>query len=80
MHKSATNSLIGKWCKNKHGASKIIDTLQTYHIAAGEKLPCRGRHEAEHHLDDELPSTTEPGRTEDGRRQRVKHQLQRKKL
>jgi hypothetical protein len=32
MHKSATkcNKTIGKWCKNKHGASKIIDTFETY--------------------------------------------------
>jgi hypothetical protein len=32
MHKSATkcNETIGKWCKNKHGASQIIDTLETY--------------------------------------------------
>jgi hypothetical protein len=32
MHKSATkyNETIGKWCKNKHGVSKIIDTLETY--------------------------------------------------
>jgi hypothetical protein len=32
MHKSATkcNETVGKWCKNKHGASKIIDTLETY--------------------------------------------------
>jgi hypothetical protein len=32
MHNSATkcNETIGKWCKNKHGASKIIDTLETY--------------------------------------------------
>jgi hypothetical protein len=22
---------MGKWCKNKHGASKIIDTFETYH-------------------------------------------------
>jgi hypothetical protein len=37
MHKSATkcNETIGKWCKNKHGASKIIDTLETYHPTAG---------------------------------------------
>jgi hypothetical protein len=36
MHKSATkcNETIGKWCKNKHGASKIIDTLKTYHRAS----------------------------------------------
>jgi hypothetical protein len=32
MHKSATkcNETVGKWCKNKHGALKIIDTLETY--------------------------------------------------
>jgi hypothetical protein len=32
MHKSATkcNETLGKWCKNKHGASKILDTLETY--------------------------------------------------
>jgi hypothetical protein len=32
MHKSATkcNKTLGKWCKNKHGASKIIDTLEAY--------------------------------------------------
>jgi hypothetical protein len=36
MHKSATkcNETIGKWYKNKHGASKIIDTFETYHHAA----------------------------------------------
>jgi hypothetical protein len=35
MHKNATkcNKTIGKWCKNKHGASKIIDTFETYHEA-----------------------------------------------
>jgi hypothetical protein len=34
MHKSATkcNETLGKWCKNKHGASKIIDTLETYQV------------------------------------------------
>jgi hypothetical protein len=32
MHKSATkcNKTSGKWCKNKHGASKIIDIFWTY--------------------------------------------------
>jgi hypothetical protein len=32
MHKNATkcNKTLGKWCKNKHGASKIIDTFETY--------------------------------------------------
>jgi hypothetical protein len=35
MHKSATkcNETIGKWCKNKHGASKIIDTFETYQLS-----------------------------------------------
>jgi thiosulfate reductase cytochrome b subunit len=34
MHKNATkcNKTISKWCKNKHRASKIIDTFETYHI------------------------------------------------
>jgi hypothetical protein len=37
MHKSATkcNETICKWCKNKHGASKIIDTFETYQAAPG---------------------------------------------
>jgi hypothetical protein len=36
MHKSATkcNEILGKWCKNKHGASKIMDTLETYQGAS----------------------------------------------
>jgi hypothetical protein len=44
MHKSATkcNKTVGKWCKNKHGASKIIDTFETYHsnrsVSGSEKL------------------------------------------
>jgi hypothetical protein len=35
MHKSAMkcNETVGKWCKIKHGASKIIDTLETYQQA-----------------------------------------------
>jgi hypothetical protein len=41
MHKSATkcNETQGKWCKNKHGASKIIDTLETYQWAALQSVP-----------------------------------------
>jgi hypothetical protein len=37
MYKSTTkgNEIIGKWCKNKHGASKIIDTFETYQGARG---------------------------------------------
>jgi hypothetical protein len=32
MHKNATkcNEILNKWYKNKHGASKIMDTLETY--------------------------------------------------
>jgi hypothetical protein len=35
MHKNATkcNETLNKWCKNKHGASKIMDTLETYQDA-----------------------------------------------
>jgi hypothetical protein len=35
MHKNATkcNKTLSKWYKNKHGASKIIDTFETYHPA-----------------------------------------------
>jgi hypothetical protein len=35
MHNNATkcNETLSKWCKNKHGASKIIDTLETYQEA-----------------------------------------------
>jgi hypothetical protein len=34
MHKSAMkcNETLGKWCKNKHGVSKIIDMLETYQL------------------------------------------------
>jgi hypothetical protein len=34
MHKNATkcNKTLSKWCKNKHGASKIIDTFETYQM------------------------------------------------
>jgi hypothetical protein len=34
MHKNATkyNKILSKWCKNKHGASKIIDMFETYHL------------------------------------------------
>jgi hypothetical protein len=32
MHKNATkcNKTQSEWCKNRHGASKIIDTFETY--------------------------------------------------
>jgi hypothetical protein len=46
MHKNATkcNKTLSKWCKNKHGASKIIDTFETYQGPGAElALPrCAG--------------------------------------
>jgi hypothetical protein len=35
MHKNATkcNETLDKWCKDKHVASKIMDTLETYQLA-----------------------------------------------
>jgi hypothetical protein len=35
MHKNATkcNETLSKWCKNKHGALQIMDTLETYQSA-----------------------------------------------
>jgi hypothetical protein len=52
MHKSATkcNETVGKWCKNKHGASKIIDTLETYQEPSKvvrAKIVCREPSEIE---------------------------------
>jgi hypothetical protein len=40
MHKSVTkcNETLSKWCKNKHGASKIMDMFETYHNAYPEEL------------------------------------------
>jgi hypothetical protein len=34
MHKNAMkcNKTLNKWCKKKHGASKIIDTFETYQL------------------------------------------------
>jgi hypothetical protein len=36
MHKNATkcNKTLSKWCINKHEASKIIDTFETYQALA----------------------------------------------
>jgi hypothetical protein len=41
MHRSATksNETVGKWCKNKHGASKIIDTSETYQAPGPDGMP-----------------------------------------
>jgi hypothetical protein len=61
VHKSATkrNETVGKWCKNKHGASKIIDTLETYHPAGeGERPSAQGRRGDGVNLD--MPGTKLP--------------------
>jgi hypothetical protein len=44
MHKNATkcNKTQNKWCINKHGASKIIDTFETYHMARAAVLAAIG--------------------------------------
>jgi hypothetical protein len=41
MHKNATkcNKTLRKWCKHKHGASKIIDTFETYHTPKSSLAP-----------------------------------------
>jgi hypothetical protein len=43
MHKNATkcNKTLRKWCKSKHGASKIIDTFETYQLSiSSNPIPC----------------------------------------
>jgi hypothetical protein len=42
MHKNAMkcNKTQSKWCINKHGALKIIDTFETYHaVATDHEVP-----------------------------------------
>jgi hypothetical protein len=43
MYKNATkcNETMGKWCKTKHGASKIIDTFETYHYSSFSQIAVR---------------------------------------
>jgi hypothetical protein len=41
------NETQGKWCKNKHGASKIIDTFETYHPASAQKESVSGKKRAQ---------------------------------
>jgi hypothetical protein len=50
MHKNAMkcNKTLSKWCKNKHGASKIIDMFETYQApilpAGADEDEDRGRY------------------------------------
>jgi hypothetical protein len=39
MYKNAMkcNKTRSKWCKNKHGASKIIETFEMYHLPRKEE-------------------------------------------
>jgi hypothetical protein len=49
MYKNATkcNETIGKWCKNKHGASKIIDTFETYQkLTANRRCTSKSAYQA----------------------------------
>jgi hypothetical protein len=41
MYKNAMkcNETLSKWCKNKHGASKIIDMFETYQGAGWIRRP-----------------------------------------
>jgi hypothetical protein len=68
MHKSAMkcNKTLGKWCKNKHGASKIIDTFETYQPAifeqkAGQKS---GLKKIGNHLPDRLKPAYRPAKAD----------------
>jgi hypothetical protein len=65
MYKNATkcNETIGKWCKNKHGASKIIDTFETYQRRGddGDNDPDEAQ------LDDDGDDFPPPGRNFPGR-------------
>jgi hypothetical protein len=47
MHKNATkcNEKIAKWCKNKHGASKTIDTFETYHSSSKVAATAKQQHQ-----------------------------------
>jgi hypothetical protein len=45
MHKNATKC---KWCKNKHGASKIIDTFEKYQRAGQIKNMTGGLNASRH--------------------------------
>jgi hypothetical protein len=42
MHKNATkcNKTLSKWCKNKHGASNIIDTFEMYQVSRHTMKDC----------------------------------------
>jgi hypothetical protein len=57
MHKNATkcNKTQSKWCKNKHGASQITDTFETY-----QAPPCREKKEEPELLEETRQWWVEP--------------------
>jgi hypothetical protein len=62
-----------KWCKNKHGASKIIDTFETYQSSSRglEEEECHARLEAERRskFNDERASRRPEAGTSHGKKQ-----------
>jgi hypothetical protein len=66
MYKNATkcNETIGKWCKTKHGASKIIDTFETYHTAMIQPVPKSHKEEKSISRQVNLAITSPPVTTE----------------
>jgi hypothetical protein len=53
------NNTLSKWCKNKHGASKIIDTFETYHPCATVTFLSNQDYELSHHGTDIILSASE---------------------
>jgi hypothetical protein len=70
MHKNATkcNETLSKWCKNKHEASKIIDTLETYQgVMMEDEEEEEENDDNYHHMFPEYGDTTmEDGEEEGG--------------
>jgi hypothetical protein len=60
MHKNATKckETLSKWCKNKHGASKIIDTFEMYHISTYS-------HKYDEHDDSQNPISSRDAEVDD---------------
>jgi hypothetical protein len=54
------NKTQSKWCINKHGASKIIDTFETYHLTA-DSLAIMVKHAIEQGLITGLASKNSGG-------------------
>jgi hypothetical protein len=72
MHKNATkcNETLSKWYKNKHGASKIMDTLETYQGVAPKHLDRRPPNTGSVASPHPLPLAAEAGQQ---RREKKKH-------